>query len=76
MNRRDITDADVAWWLMVTAIAVFILAMFFTGCASRRVAAPEVEEYDALTDPTPTQADLDQAVRDAIAEIKAHKGQR
>jgi hypothetical protein len=73
MNRRAITDTDVAWWIIMAVAAAFLLCLFLTGCSARRVAAPEVEEYDALTDPTPTQADLDQAVRDAIAEIKAHK---
>jgi hypothetical protein len=75
VNRQTLEKYDVAWWVMVAALVAIFLCMFCVGCGTRHaVAAPVVEDYDdeGLSEPTPTQADLDQAARDAIAAIKAH----
>ena len=74
MNRQTLEKYDVYWWVMVAALTAIFLSMFFTGCGARHaVATPVVEDYDELSDSTPTQADLNQAAREAIAAIKAHQ---
>jgi type VI protein secretion system component VasK len=77
MNRQTLEKYDVAWWLMVAALTAIILSMFCVGCAPRRAASAPIHEdsddIDELSDSTPTQADLDQAAREAIAAIKAHQ---
>jgi hypothetical protein len=76
---RELTGRDLVniarFFALAALFAVILCLLFLGGCATRRVTAPIVEDYDdsELSDPTPTQADLDQATRDAIAEIKAHK---
>lgn len=79
---RELTGRDllnIARFFALAALFAVILCMILLGgCASRKVAAtvpPDEPNYDdsELSDPTPTQQDLDQAVREAIAEIKAHQ---
>jgi hypothetical protein len=61
----------VARCFFAAAIVAIILCWCLLGCASRRPAAV-VPEDDELTDPTPTRADLNQATREAIAQLCAH----
>jgi hypothetical protein len=64
---RDENALCAAWWIVAAAVVAVLCYLFVAGCSARRAAT--VEDYDELTDTTPTQAELDQAVRDALGEL-------